>query len=158
MIHKLLRQHPIFSQAWHESICRQRNSFPLDLLPFDNIDQIEANLIDDLNRIFSSYEPRGWLSSIDDMTSSRISGWCKKHGSDNPQFISLVLNNNIIYRGLMADLFRPRLKSAGLGTGFNGYSILIDSEFLGYNYNCVEVHTIDDHTIFDFRFFQPIIE
>lgn len=89
-----------------------------------------ASALPVLLNLIPIYEPSGWLCNLN-ISHNNITGYAKLAISDTPQFVSLFVNQSLIYRFLMADMLisiDTNILSGIYSCGFNVY--IDDSNFI----------------------------
>lgn len=98
-----------------------------------------------------------WLAFIDDVALREnhynITGWAKKKICNESRFISVGVNNQIIFNCFLADLPRPDVQNAGLGSGFYGFNLYVDAGLFNAPINLITIVNPENNVIIAFKVF-----
>lgn len=108
-----------FSGKWNAYL---RNHIDI-LMNIDDLSSIGINFLDkyEFNNILNKYSAVSYHAHIDHYDCKSIYGWVKHKHSENPIFISLLINGKVIERFMPCNIFRKDLKKANIGNGFYGF-------------------------------------
>lgn len=123
-------------------LCRRGN------ISLEDIEQCKPLL----THICSRYNSSEWIGYFDDIiplnNSQIFIGWVKKVNDIESQFISLAINNLLIYESFLANITRLEVKMAGYGTGEYGFKVDVDPIFMDSTINIAQlIDPATDHVI-----------